>query len=65
MKNNKLLAILLSALLVSLSGCDREPRKNTYIKTERGLINYVAGYCELGMLHLALLGKDFSIHDFS
>jgi hypothetical protein len=50
MKNSKLLIVLLSVLLVSLSGCESEPRKITYIKTERGLMHYSAGYCELGML---------------
>lgn len=42
----KILFILLGALFIA--GC--KEAKNTYIKTDRGLVPYSYGYCELGML---------------
>ena len=39
-------------VLLCVSGCDLAvaQRPYTYIKTERGLMHYGSGYCELGML---------------
>jgi len=44
----KLLTVIV--VLIMLTGCDRKPRKYTFVKTERGLIRFGIGYCNLGML---------------
>ena len=42
--------ITVALFMISITGCDRSPNKRQYIKTERGLIIYARGYCELGLL---------------
>ncbi len=42
--------ILVILMALFLFGCDREPRKITYIETERGIVSYGSGNCELGLL---------------